>query len=360
MRCYYYLPIFLLFILFSCQNSIDNTSQTEVQEIVGLGESIKVRTKRLVQKPFEYVIRTNGKIKSVEDHVVINETFGQIRLFNIRPGLHVEKGVSVCFFDTTEAKIKQERAIAKRFNCLKEYESLKLGYINLTTGLSDKEVLLLDQKLKTASGLTDAELDIKEAEYQLSKLIIKAPFSGTVADLKVVDKQFVKSGEPLFRIYNPEKLFLEVKVLESDISYLKNGTPCIVFPISQPDKKILATLVNVNPAVDENGIIIVNLRIDKSNRTSNLFPGMNCEAVIQIPLKKGIVVPKESVTIRNNRTVIFTFNNGKANWNFVTIGRDNGKEVEVLSGLKEGDKIIISNNMQLVHDTQVEEIAEII
>src|SRR5690606_4084492 len=87
----------------------------------------------------------------------------------------------------------------------------------------------------------------------------------------------------------------------------------------------------------------------------NLFPGMNCTAEIKILLTETLVVPKEALVIRNGKNVVFTLENGKARWNYVVAGRQNGEEVEILEGLSNGQKAITTNNLQLAHETPVNE-----
>jgi multidrug efflux pump subunit AcrA (membrane-fusion protein) len=72
-----------------------------------------------------------------------------------------------------------------------------------------------------------------------------------------------------------------------------------------------------------------------------------------VPAAERIVLPKEAVVIRVGRAVVFTAEDGRAKWNFITTGRDNGKEVEILDGLTEGKEVIITNNLQLAHDAPV-------
>lgn len=82
---------------------------------------------------------------------------------------------------------------------------------------------------------------------------------------------------------------------------------------------------------------------------------MNASATILVPNEKSVIVPKSAVVIRNGKAVIFTYEAGLAKWNYVVVGRDNGKEVEILDGLVEGMKVIINNNLQLAHDSPVKE-----
>lgn len=98
------------------------------------------------------------------------------------------------------------------------------------------------------------------------------------------------------------------------------------------------------------GLVKVVLQLEG---TSKAFPGMHVNVRMRLPFKSNIIVLKEAIVIRSGKQVVFTAVNGKAYWNYVKTGRENGKEIEVLEGLKTGDNVIISNNLQLAHDAPV-------
>ncbi|WP_205896694.1 efflux RND transporter periplasmic adaptor subunit, partial [Pseudomonas viridiflava] len=141
------------------------------------------------------------------------------------------------------------------------------------------------------------------------------------------------------------------KVLETDIANLKIGQKADIIPISG-NSKFAATITDINPLVDENGLVNVRLKILNTN---GLLPGMNATCSIHVPSSLCIAVPKQAVIMRNGKAVIFTIEGGQAKWNYVVLGKDNGLEVEVKDGLKVGQKAIISNNVQLSNGALVKE-----
>ena len=342
--------------LISC-NSSSGFSDDNPIRVPRIDESAtKVTTVPAELRAFDYTIKSNGKIKPLQEQLIISEYGGRLMILNARPGQAVLKNDLIGKLETDPILFKLDKAKSQRFNSSKEYESQLLGYENLLKGKSEEEASVIQQKLKISTGLTQAEQDIKELNYELAKSIIRAPFNGVLADIKVQSGEYLKPGQELFRVYNPYSLCLEVKILESDITLLKKGTFSIVTPISQTNFKYAAEVHEINPYIDENGLVMVKLKIVKPQSLINrLFPGMNCIALIQVPLEKGIVIPKEAVVMRSGKTVVFSLEDGKAKWNFVTVGRDNGKEVEIKSGLRAGMKIITTNNLQLTHDTPVQE-----
>ena len=354
-----YLIIITIIIIYSC-----NSNNSKTDEAISIYDSVKetatkVNTAFSMNKDFIYKIQSNGKIKSLHDQNITTEIGGILIYSNVKSGMKVNKGTVLAKFESTPILFKLERAKLNHFNSVNEYESQLLSYEKL---LFDKEKLEADnikQKLKISTGLAAAEQEINEANYALEKTIIKAPFDGILSDIKIQEGQLIKPGEELFKIYNSVNLLLEIKILEADVQFLMIGTPAVINPISVSEKKYKATVYEINPNVDENGMISVKLKFNNplsiKNRRS-LFPGMNCIAIINVPINKSIIVPKESIVMRSGKFVVFTLENGKAKWNYVTIGKDNGQEVEIIEGLKQGLKVITSNNLQLAHNVSVSEI----
>jgi hypothetical protein len=112
----------------------------------------------------------------------------------------------------------------------------------------------------------------------------------------------------------------------------------------------------INPYVDVNGMVMVRLRLQhlSQQKQFSLLPGMNCSAIIEVPSSTALSIPKEALVYRSQKVIAFTYEDGKAKWNEVLIGRDNGEFVEVLEGLKPGQEVIVTNNLQLAHDAPVQ------
>jgi membrane fusion protein (multidrug efflux system) len=308
---------------------------------------------------FHYLISTNGKINSLRILKVTALSNGMIADGNAVNGKHVPEGSTILQLETTTILHKLERARLTKFNSEKEYESQLLGYENLLKARSISEAADIQQKLRISTGLSAAEQDIKEAQYELAKATVRAPFKGVLADVKVQAGQSVVSGNELFTIYDPFNLFLEVKILEADVTLIKRGMPADIAPISSPEQVYRADVYEINPFVDENGLVLVKLKVHYSpDQHTRLFPGMNCTAAIKVAVEKSVLIPKEAIVERSGRTIVFTLEEGEAKWNYVTVGRDNGKVVQVKSGLRPNMKVITSNNLQLTDNAPVQELKD--
>ena len=320
-----------------------------------------VRVMVAVDKEFVALINSNGKIHSLKEQQFIAQAGGEVIECNASSGARFNTGALIAKMDTTLLEIRMNRATQTLFNSGKEYESALLGYESLLKDKDSGQAANIRKKLRIGAGVLAAEQDVKEAAYDLSKCSIRAPFDGILSDVNVRKGQLIKPGDVLFNMYDPDQLILEIKVLESDLGLLKKDMQAVISPVPDPASNYNARVCEINPSVNEDGMVAVKLRIDHSATPTGkmpLFPGMNCLATIKVPLGNALVVPRDAVVMRSGRPVVFTMENGVARWNYVTLGRENGPEVEITQGLHPGAIVITSNNLQLSHDAPVQKISD--
>ncbi|MET0466275.1 MAG: efflux RND transporter periplasmic adaptor subunit [Chitinophagaceae bacterium] len=346
----------LCYVLCCCNSGSAGTQVDSAPGEAALPASgMSVAIERVGEIPFERYVEGNGTVESSTDVIVQSPFAGTMISNRAEDGRQVQAGEIVVSLDKDPVRHQLEAIELEIFRAQKDYESQLIGYSSLLSTLTEKEAGDVKRKLKISSGLATAELRQKELNKILGQTEIRAPFAGVLADVAISRKQLVEQGQSLFRIYDPRALLVRIKVLEGDGVALKKGYSATVVPIVDPAIAIHATVLSINPSVDADGMISVGLSLrDPAARTAaSIFPGVHCTARITVPVKRCLVVPKSAVVIRSERPVVFTYNNGLAKWNYVKTGLDNGEKVEILDGLSSGSVVIVSNNLQLAHDSPV-------
>ena len=349
------LQVFVLICILSCKDvkttSVEESLSTN-RDSTGLSTT-EVSTQRIDDGQFTYRVEATGKLQSLSDYTVVAEAGGLLEYFTLKAGSTVKAGQIIAKFGTEAIQLRMERAKLQVFNAQKEYESQLLGYEKLLQGMSDAEKADIKEKLRISTGLAPALQDIKEAEYEMAKSVIKAPFSGIAANVAVRMGEQVKPGTELCRLYSPGQIVMAAKVLETDLDLIKDNLTATIFPLGAT-KPVSAKLNSINPLVDENGMVTVHLLLQGGGQ--RLFVGMNARAEISAPATRALTVPRDALVYRGGKAVVFTYVEGLAKWNYVTTRRDNGREVEITEGLKAGDEVIVSNNIQLAHDAPVKKL----
>ena len=337
-------------LLSNCTPTSSKNQEAKVAAASAGTTSTSVATSTSNFSTLAYRVHSSGRIIPHYTELLLSERSGLLLTCHAHNNQSVKKDEIIATLESTTLELRREKLLIQQYNAQKEYESQLLGYEGLLKGKSQQEAEEVRKKLRAAAGLAGIEVELKELDYEKQQATIRAPVNGVLSDVKINAGMHIKAGQELFRIYSAQDLYAEVKVLESDLALLRTGQSASVSPLALPDKTYAATLSEINPNVDANGMVQVRLKIA---RPTGLLPGMNVEASVNVPQKKAVVVPKAAVVLRGGRSVVFTYENGLAKWNYVTTGLDNGREIEIIEGVKAGMEVITSNNLQISHDAPV-------
>ncbi|MCC5921276.1 MAG: efflux RND transporter periplasmic adaptor subunit [Cyclobacteriaceae bacterium] len=344
----------LFFVLVGCGDSESEEEKEEAAKSEANKSSIgatQVAYDSCQDGTYYFYLKGNGSFRPEKMNKYTADVEGTIRRLPARVGQLYNQGSLLLQFESDEANLDLEKALLNIEKAELEFENTLIGFPEgKSASKAERDSLL--QRLRVSSGLADALLEKKSAQNKLNKLRLTAPYAGYVVDLEVTEGSPVKAGDELFSFYSSGNMLLDIYVLESDLKHLKSGFPVEIRPLFDAENAIIEGKVrHINPKVDESGQVKVTV---ETRTSANIVPGMNAEVVIKIPYPNRMWVPKKAVVIRSGRPVVFTVDNNRAKWNYVEIGMDNGKEVEILEGIDVGSTVITSNNLQLAHDAPVE------
>ena len=337
--------LLILPLVFACEEETEDNSDVDPQEIRKELRATEVEVGYAQIKDFEYLVNTSGNIEANREIIIPFEKSAVIKKLNVTNAQVVKENQTLAELENEDeimALRKAQVALESSYVKFKD-DSLIRGSVEFTD--------MIIRNLELSSGITTAKMNIEEAQFNLEKTFIKAPISGVIANLSTREGGMASSGKEFCRIYDPNTLVLNANILESDVSLVKVGQKVDIYPVSRNSGTFEGTVKEINPFVNENGLVTVRIAISNG---SSLIPGMNANAVIRVPQTANVIVPKSALTVRGGREVVFTIENGRAKWNYVESGLDNGVEVEILEGVPSGAQVILTNNLQLGHDAQVE------
>ena len=153
------------------------------------------------------------------------------------------------------------------------------------------------------------------------------------------------------RVTDDATMEIVFNVLETEIAHLKAGMEVEITPYANDKVTLKGTVTEVNPKIDENGMVKVRATTD--NPEAVLVDGMNVSILAKRQIADKLIVPKTAVLPRQGRKVVFVYENGRAIWKYVETGFENSREVCIESGLKEGEEAIYENNLGLSHECEV-------
>lgn len=337
---------------FSCEEDESKNKEEPVSSFRQEVAATQVRVAKSEQRSFDYLINASGKVEASNQLKVITDRSGYLTELLVNEGQFVKQGQVIARLDNSDNQFRLEKALIQLKIAEADLEDRKMGFVKILSGedpnVNAKE---FEERLRANSGILSAELEVREANLELEKSVIKSPISGKIADLGIKKGSLVKSGDELCEIISSDQLELKVKVLESDVSYISGGQMVEVFPVSGSSEGLTGKVKSINPKVDENGLVQVTIQLANAGK---LLPGMNARAVIRAPQNNSIVVPKQALVYRSGRPVVFTLTGKESKWNYVEVGKDNGQEVEILKGIEANEMVITTNNLQLAHQAPVQ------
>lgn len=297
--------------------------------------------------------RANGKLRARREITIKSRAGGLVTRAPLE-GVYYKDGDLLLVTDPAPLELARARAVAARDEARFRHEDLQMRLsMNLPPG--DTTITELARRnILIQSGLPTAEVALREADFQLSLARLPAPFGGRAADVKVQAGQQITAGEEICMLIDPNSLEAEFSLLEQELDGLRSGGDVFVAPAARPELRIPAALDIVNPRVEDGGLLRVRARL-RGKVPAGLYPGMNVTVTLERSSPEVVLLPKSAVVTRSGRSLVFTYDegDGRAKWQYVTVGYENDELVGVTEGVEIGQAVIVGGNLTLDHDVGV-------
>ncbi len=174
-------------------------------------------------------------------------------------------------------------------------------------------------------------------------LTIRSPASGIVVEKNVVEGARIMPGMDLYQIADLSRVWVEAEVFEKDLSLIREGQHGMVSFEAYPGEMFHGSVTYIYPTVSASSRT-GKVRLELSNPGLRLKPGMYSEVELQGPaLEEALLVPRTAVLQTGERSVVFhRMSNGQLHPMEVVTGLSVGDQVQVLSGLQEGNVVVSS------------------
>jgi RND family efflux transporter MFP subunit len=340
--------LFFLIMMVACNNkaSKKNNENLKIENKI----SNQVDIFELNSKIFKIKLISNGLLKSPQQSQLFFKSQVEITKIYANNTHYVKQGMVLATLDNRSSLLAIQQA----------QDQLKKAHFTLNKLLIDYGGKDLDtnsvkprflESIKVQSGYYEAQTALKNAKMQYDNTFLIAPFAGIIANLKTKAHNQASLIEPFCTILNPKNLEVEAFILESELKVITLGQKASVLPLANINKTYAGIVSEINPQVEKSGLISIKIKI--LNPDPNLLDGMNARVEIEKTITNQLVVPKSAIVDRSGRKVVFTFENGLAKWHYVTVVYENDTEAAISEGLKLGEQVIITGNLNLGHDAKV-------
>ena len=285
----------------------------------------------------ENVPQTSLYSSTVQAKVVNNiapQGAGRIQKLNVEVGDFVAKGQVLAEMD----KVQLEQAQLKLRNDETELERVRT---------------LLSQ-----GGISQADFDQLELAFNVSKsscrnieenTILRSPVSGVITARNYDRGDMFTMGQPIYTVQQITPVKILVGISETDYTRVKKGDTVSITADALPGKEFSGTVNRLYPTMDP-ATHTFNVEVTVPNTRRELRPGMYARVTVNFGSTFNIVLPDTAVLKMQGagtRSVFVVDPEGKAEMRVVTLGRHFDGKYEILSGLEEGEQVVVKGNSAL-------------
>jgi RND family efflux transporter MFP subunit len=295
-----------------------------------------------------------GNVQPFITSPIYARTTGYLRKWYVDIGARVKQGQLLAVIETPEVDQQLQQA---RSNLLTAKANLELASITKTRYLGLlKTNAVSQQDVDNAVGTYNANKAIVEADQaavdQYTALVsfekIYAPFDGIVTARNTDIGDLINSGSgggvktDLFHIAQPGKLRVYVNVPEEYSQGVKVGMAADLSLAEFPGRRFRGTLVRTADAITVTTRTLL-IEIDVENPTGTLLTGSYAEVHLAVPTQAStFLLPVNTLLFRSEGLRVGIVKDGKVALTAVTPGHDFGNQIEIVSGLKPDDQVIVN------------------
>ncbi len=270
--------------------------------------------------------------------------------------------------DAARAAYERRRELYQRDGIAKK--DLEAAQLALTTAETQFQVAERTSNLRTSvlnpGEIGLAESKVKQAEdrlatltTQLSYATIRAPFSGIITDQFQYKGEFVAAGSKLVNLADLSELIVKAPFPDSIVAELKTGDSASIKPADAPEESVEGRVSLISRASDPSNRT-VEVWINVPNKSGRLRSGSAAEVTISTrATMNALVVPLAAVTFSSPNsatgTVMIVDSKSVAHEKKVTTGIKTSEGlIQILSGIEEGDTVVVEGNYSLPDGSKVE------
>lgn len=310
-----------------------NQPQTEVLPRV----AVQTATKQVVDQDQVY----SSTVLASAVNNIAPQSAGRIQTIETEVGKFVSKGQVLATMDN----LQLEQTRIKYANDKIEYDRLKA---------------LLDEGGVSQSDFDQVEMALKVQATTLDNIEkntnLRSPISGVVTARNYDQGDMYVMGQPLFTVQQIVPVKLLVPVSETDYSKVKPGQTVSVQADALPGKSFSGKIVRIHPTMDASTHTF-NAEVQVQNSSRELRPGMYTRVLLNLGSTENIVIPDAAVVKQQGSGQRFAFvldQDNFAQQKEVTLGRHFDGKYEVVSGLSEGETVVVKGAATLKPGQKVE------
>lgn len=325
---------------------------------------IKVELAKAEWKKQADTYRFSGKVEADQHSGLSTRIMGQIARIYVAAGEKVQKGQLLLQIHDQDIRAKKAQVQANKIeveaalkNAKKDFERFNILFEQKSA--SQKEL----DDVSTHYQMMKAKLNaVQEMEQEVDEMLryasIRAPYSGIITKKYKNEGDLATPGVPLLAIENANHYKVMARIPETEIAKIQKNDLVKVKVAALGEDLIDAYVKEVNPSALYTGNqfeaeIVLNAN---EKQKEQLHSGMHANVILEKGDQSGIMVPDDVLIHKGQLTGIYTMSQSKtALLRWIRTGKRWGNQVEVLSGLKEGEQYVLSHQGKIWDGAELEE-----
>ncbi|MGB2867583.1 MAG: efflux RND transporter periplasmic adaptor subunit [Bacteroidota bacterium] len=323
----------------SCSKKGDPDAGKKVQ-------SVPVRIKVLQPMPLVDGILVAGTVKAYEDAMLSPEEGGVVKEWKVKKGQRVRRGELIVALKDDVIKASYEAAEAQ--NRMAELNLDKQGKVFDEQGISELQF----KNFQFSRDAAKANADLMKARWERTQL--RSPIDGIVDNTIPNEGEFAPPGVPLARVVNTSVIKIQAEVPELYSGSIVTGTAALITFDAVPGDTLKGTVAFVAPTVSAaNRTMQIELVLP--NPLRKLKPEMVAKVKLLRKTKTNALMVSEEVVqlVDRDRSILYVENGGKAEERILKLGGRQGNTVEILEGVRAGDRVIVTGYQKLTNGSPV-------
>jgi RND family efflux transporter MFP subunit len=320
----------------------------ELQAAVAAQSAIHVKTTLPRPAGAAQTIALPGTLQGAVQAPIAARASGYVKRWTKDIGSHVDKGELLAEIAAPELDEQVRQATASR-----DQAAASLGLAQTTVerweGLRKKDVVAQQDLDERRAALVQARANLAAADANLQRLRqledfarITAPFAGVITRRGVDVGDLIDSSRTMFVLAQTDPLRLYVSVPQAYAHLVKVGLPVTVTQAELRGRTFQGQVTRTSASIDT-ATRTMQAEVSLPNRDGALLPGAYVTVNLPLPASGGLAVPINALLFRGEGTrVAVVDGGGKVTLRAVTLGRDDGQSVEVLSGLQASDRLVLN------------------
>jgi len=251
-------------------------------------------------------------------------------------------------------KVLYEKTIAPGKNLQAAEHDLEVAKASAASSLaSTKAALTAARRRLLILGLTDAAIDALSTKQDLGAVFsLNSPIDGIVVERNASLGATVGTEANLFKIIDISRVWVDANVFEKDLERVKNGQEVKLTVTAFPGSTFSGRVILISTVVDQD-TRTVKVRTEVSNPDGRLKPDMFANVqIVTDSNRAAISIPQSAVLDDGGKSVVFVTENGEYKKRAVIEGIKGNDRVEIIDGLRAGDKVVVKGNYLLLQQSK--------